>query len=393
MEERLQAAATWLWHNKRAGASTIDVLLNVKREEDCACIWREIDEKFAIQIPFETIVSEGLQIYESYLSKGIHLIFAHSEAYPTRLLTARSAIPILSVQGDVSLLQRRQIAIVGSRKTTEMGMNLGTLVVDALMSRGFIVTSGGALGIDAMAHREAMKLGQPTIVVTATDVTQCYPRENEDIFTYARTNGAVVSQFPIRTSPRRELFPSRNTLMAGLSDATCIIQCRENSGALYTAKASTSMQRPVFVIAMPGFSHANEGGLALVKMHKAKLVSSVHDFDDLGLGDQETKGVVAQLGLESLYGSSNQVEIQKTKVVKAPSKKNATQQTIVACPYEDAMKQAIYRILSSSCIGREDLARQLGSFDLCELNEALFEMECDGVIVNLAGGYRLETQV
>ena len=391
MEKRLQAAATWLWHNKRAGASTIDVLLTVKNEEDYARVWNEISEKFAIQTPFETIVSEGLQIYESYFSKGIRLIFAHSEAYPTRLLDVRSAIPVLSVQGDVSLLHRRQIAIVGSRNTTEVGLNLGSLVINALMSRGFVVTSGGALGIDAMAHREAMKLGQPTIVVTATDVTQCYPRENEDIFTYARTNGAVVSQFPIQTPPRRELFPSRNTLMAGLSDATCIVQCRENSGALYTAKASTAMQRPVFVLAMPGFSHANEGGLALVKTHKAKLVSSVHDFDDLGLGDQETKGVLAQLGLESLYSSSNQVETQKPKAVRAPSK-NATQQANVTCPYEDAMKQSIYRILSSSCIGREDLARQLGSFDLCELNEALFEMECDGVIVNLAGGYRLETQ-
>ena len=427
MEKQLQAAATWLWHHKQAGASSVKALLSAKNEEQYAEIWSKICQKHELLLKFDHIVSQGEKVYEDYLSKGIRLIYAYSEDYPIKLYGVRNPIPILSVRGDTRLLCQRQIAIVGSRHATDAGLSLGTLSVHALMSRGFLITSGGALGIDAMAHREAMRLGQPTLVVTATDVTKMYPKENEDIFVYAGTHGAIVSQYPCMTPPKRELFPSRNALMAGLSDATCIVQCREQSGALYTAQASLSMNRPVFVVAISGFNSAHEGGLNLVKNQKACLVSSAEDFDCLGRGGQDATGVQMELGVQMLYPPQDgrpesmadfpisakeplndcQIPIMisrksaplaplgkgaggKGPIVPKSAKPLVNKQKSDLCPYEDELMQAIYHALEHTCLGREEIARHVGCFDLSRLNEALFDMECDGVIVNLGGGYRLE---
>ena len=119
MRKRLQAAAAWLWHHKRAGASMIDALLDCGDEEQASGILAKIRQKNQEELAFDQIVLEGSGIIEAYLEKGIRLIFAHSEAYPYKLYEAHTAIPILSVLGNVDLLHRRQIAVVGSRHPTE----------------------------------------------------------------------------------------------------------------------------------------------------------------------------------------------------------------------------------------------------------------------------------
>ena len=401
MDEKLQAAAAWLWHEKRGGASLIDALLAAGDEEQALAVLAKIRQKNELEQSFEQMVSEGKTVIAEYLEMGIRLLFAHAESHPNNLYAAHSSMPIVAVKGNVDLLHRRQIAVVGSRHPTEAGVSLGALVVNALLSRGFIITSGGALGIDALAHREAMKHGQPTIVVTATDVTKVYPKENEDIYAYASQYGAVVSQFPRNTPPRRELFPVRNGLMAALSEATCIVQCREKSGALYTAEASRAMKRPVFVVAAPGFSSASEGGLELVKNHKAQLVSTALDLDCLGRGDQNAKGVQKQLGLQMLFdeGDAESKHTEATSDVSSHRQENTSNEDVepraqAKNPYqEEPFKHAIYEALQGFCLGREEIGRRICCFDLTRLNEALFDMECDGSIINLAGGYRIEHEM
>ena len=404
MENERECAAVWLWHEKVVGASGLSAILRCREGEEEA-VWGEICRRGNLGLSREEAAKRGEEVWAAYLDRGVKLLLETDDAYPGQLKSIAHRMPILSVIGDAGLLQRRQVAIVGSRKTSEYGETFGAVIAQILMSRGFTITSGGALGIDAIAHREAMKQNLPTIVVTATNAEQTYPRQNGDIFEYARSYGAVVSQFPQTTEPLRELFPSRNSIIAGLSSATCIVQCREGSGALYTAEAARKLGRPVYVAAMSGFSAFTEGGLSLVKRGMARLVSCAGDFDELGRGDGETRGIVKGLGLKPFSGEDVVFDEGDEMSVKRRAKRNlegvgrgrhkvdtlkdegCCVGSEVLLPTEPFERQ-IYELLGHEPVGRDVLAREVECGDLSKLTETLIEMEFSGLIKCVAGRYR-----
>ncbi len=402
MNQDLKNALIWLWHNHLATSKEIDDLLT--GDESPESRWSCWASQHHQNLALSSASRLGDEIRAMYGSKGISLLVKGELSYPAKLSEAPGYIPIISVCGSVEVLQRSQVAIVGSRETTETARGVTPLVAAALMTRGFVVTSGGALGIDALAHREAMRLGQPTVVVTATDVDQVYPHDNADIFDYARRFGAVVSQYPIRTDPQRTLFPSRNTLMAALSEATCIVQCRCGSGALYTAEASHKLGRPTFVVASNGFNEFNEGGLELVKRQKAALVSVADDFDVIGRGDADNRAVNMQLGLTPLFeatsprsdaGRPAKSRVKTDKLGNKPGElgvhaveRGARGEVAPEPVFEDDLASAIYASLAVPMLGRDELARRTSCDDLARLTQTLLDMEFDGYVECVAGRYR-----
>ena len=182
-----------------------------------------------------------------------HLIGWDSADYPALLRRIGSPPPALLVAGDPNLLWHPQIALVGSRHATAGGLDNAAAFAGALANAGLVVTSGLAEGVDAAAHLAALEAGRPTIAVVGTGPDVAYPRKHIALTRRIVAEGAVVSEFLPGTQARREHFPRRNRIIAGLTLGTLVIEAAERSGALITARLAGESGREVFAI--PGSIH------------------------------------------------------------------------------------------------------------------------------------------
>ena len=173
-----------------------------------------------------------------------------SAEYPPRLARYADPAPLLLVQGDAAALSAPGIAIVGSRAPTQHGLVLAREFAGALSRAGLVVISGLARGIDAAAHAGALDAGGRTVAVQACGPDLVYPASHRRLATRIAEQGALVTEFPPGTPPRREYFPLRNRLISGLAEALLVIEARERSGTLVTTGHAAAQGIDVF--ALPG---------------------------------------------------------------------------------------------------------------------------------------------
>jgi DNA processing protein len=211
-----------------------------------------------------------------------HLVTWADDDYP-RLLREIADPPLaLYVVGDRAVLARPQIAIVGSRNCSPAGRENAQLFARTLAHAGLAITSGLALGIDGAAHKGALDGGGVTIAVTGTGLDRVYPARHRDLAHAIAQRGALISEFPLGTSPRPENFPIRNRLISGLSLGTLVVEAALQSGSLITARLALEQGREVFAI--PGSIHSPlaRGCHALIRQG-AKLVETAADvLEELG---------------------------------------------------------------------------------------------------------------
>ena len=181
---------------------------------------------------------------------GHHLLGWHDPDYPPLLRRAGSPPPGLFVAGDPARLWHPAVAVVGSRGPTAGGRDNARAFARALAEAGFAVGSGLAAGVDRAAHEAALEVGGLTVAVLGTGPDVPYPREHAGLLARIAAEGAVVSEHPPGTGARREHFPSRNRILAGLSLGTLVIEAAQRSGALITARLAAETGREVF--ALPG---------------------------------------------------------------------------------------------------------------------------------------------
>jgi len=193
----------------------------------------------------------------------------------------------LHVRGRWPLPARPRVAIVGSRRPSPYGEAVAEQLGSDLAKSDVIVISGLALGIDAAAHRGALNGGGLTVAVMGTGVDVVYPaahfRLAEEILA---AGGALVSQFPDGTNPRRQNFPARNWTMAALSDVVVVVEAGEGSGALITADAAVHLHKEVMAVPGSIFSALSVGAHSLLR-DGAGLVQNARDVVAvLGLGGE-----------------------------------------------------------------------------------------------------------
>ncbi len=222
-----------------------------------------------------------------------HLLTLADADYPRDLLDATDPPPLLYLKGRRELLGKRAIAIVGSRNATAQGIANAESFAAALSRAGLCVVSGLALGIDAAAHRGALRnapgtdrdltTSGSTIAVIGTGADIVYPARNRDLAHAIAENGLIVSEFALATPAAAANFPRRNRIISGLSKGVLVIEAALRSGSLITARLAGEQGRDVF--ALPGSIHSPlaKGCHQLIKQG-AKLVDSVEDIlDELGM--------------------------------------------------------------------------------------------------------------
>ena len=179
---------------------------------------------------------------------GAQLLAHDGPGYPDGMRDLPDAPPLLWARGDVALLSRPVVAMVGARNASSLGLRMARRLAETLGEAGQVVVSGLARGIDAEAHRAALATG--TVAVMAGGVDVIYPEENAGLLADVAAKGCVVSEQPMGLVPQARHFPLRNRIIAGLSRAVVVVEAAARSGSLITAREALDMGRDV--MAVPG---------------------------------------------------------------------------------------------------------------------------------------------
>jgi DNA processing protein len=209
--------------------------------------------------------------------RGGVILTYEQEDYPDRLREIFDPPPVLWVLGDVKLLSRPAIAVVGTRQPTPYGTGMAEMLARDLASRKMVILSGMARGIDTAAHRGALAAKGRTVAVWGTGIDVIYPKENkslaEDILV---AGGTIVSEYRLGTFPAPQNFPKRNRILSGISIGVLVVEAGENSGTRVTARCALEQDRDVY--AVPGnVTNKNAWGPNTLIKQGAKLVATWED--------------------------------------------------------------------------------------------------------------------
>lgn len=208
----------------------------------------------------------------------IKIIDYLSPAYPKRLIQIPDAPVILYQKGNCDLNPQHTISIVGTRNATNYGKEVVQKSVKELTNFNVMTISGLAYGIDVECHRMSLTEGIPTIGVLAGGLENVYPRAHQKIAERMLENGSLLSEYPPGTKPEPHLFPARNRIIAGLGDATLVVEAAEKGGALITAELADSYSRPVFAVPGDLNSKFSKGCNNLIRIQKALMFTGIKDI-------------------------------------------------------------------------------------------------------------------
>lgn len=315
---------------------------------------------------------------------SIHVVRYGDAQYPALLQHTASAPPLLFVRGRVDVLQSSQLAIVGARNATAGGLDCATKFARSLCQRGLTITSGLALGIDAAAHQGALDVGGSTIAVLGTGVDVIYPRSNLKLAQAIVESGALVSELPLGSPPRREHFPQRNRLISGLAHGVLVVEAAVQSGSLITAHFAAEQGREVF--AVPGSIHnpMARGCHALIR-NGARLVETVDDIVD-------ELAAPLQLPLTTIK-SAPEFEIQPGLALTdmASESVDGAADNTLALAALTAEARSLFSHLRGEPLPMDLLLAKSG-LAATALSCALLELELAGLAIATPAGYQRQSQ-
>jgi DNA processing protein len=227
--------------------------------------FKTIAEKFAADptaipsdfVPTAVAEARGHEVMRALSKAGVSrfgIRIHHAGDYPARLRDAKYPVEVFYFQGAWELAETRSVAVVGSRKASDDGKARADRIARELVKNGFTVVSGLAIGIDAAAHRAAIREGGRTIAVIGTPIGSYYPKENVELQKQIAVDFLLISQVPVlryASQPvpvNRVFFPERNVTMSALTEATIIVEASDTSGTLIQARAALHQGRKLFIL-------------------------------------------------------------------------------------------------------------------------------------------------
>lgn len=305
-----------------------------------------------VKAPIAQAISQGINVsavdqVESWLSDSInHVVTLGDPHYPQSLLNISDPPLLLFVKGNLDLLNKPSLAIVGSRSASPQGLRNAEAFALAASDAGLCIVSGLAHGVDASAHIGGLGGTSSSIAVVGTGLDKVYPSANRDLAHRLAMNGALISEYFLGTPPTPSNFPRRNRIISGMSLGCLVVEASLQSGSLITARLALEQSREVFAI--PGSIHSpqSKGCHALIKQG-AKLVESAQDI------------------LEELN-----VAIR--------------QQFSSSLPSLDSDNE-LFAFLDYSPIDLDTLSLRSG-LTIASLSAILLQLELDGIVASLPGG-------
>jgi DNA processing protein len=303
------------------------------------------------------------------LEAGGAILTPEDEAYPERLREIYDPPAVLWIRGDVSLLSRPGIAVVGTRQPSPYGAGLAELLSRDLANRRVVILSGMARGVDTAAHKGAIEAGGKTVAVWGTGIDVIYPKENKKLAeSIVATGGAIVSEYPLGTFPAPQNFPIRNRILSGMSIGVLVIEAAEYSGTRITARCAMEQNRDVY--AVPGnVTNKNAWGPNTLIKQGAKLTATWEDiWEDLPSQ--------IRLGLEDEMGAAGRGE----------SKPGGTASLFNDTPLPEHERIVFDKLRHDESVQLDELIEQLeAELGSAEIFTALFELELAGRVRQLPG--------
>lgn len=218
---------------------------------------------------------EEIRFIEKY---NITPLFYLDKKYPARLKNCDDGPVMMFFKGNADLNVAKVVSMVGTRKATEYGKSICEKIIEDLKAYGILVVSGLAYGIDTCSHRAALEQNLMTVAVLGHGLDMIYPYLNRHLAEKMVDQGGLLTEFMSKTKPDRENFPRRNRIIAGLADATIVVEAAKTGGALITAEIANSYSRDVFSVPGRIGDPWSEGCNSLIKTNKAALVQSAADI-------------------------------------------------------------------------------------------------------------------
>lgn len=222
------------------------------------------------------LVEAEMKFIEKY---KIRPLFLTDDDYPRRLLNCYDAPTLLFYKGTADLNHPKVLSIVGTRNCTDYGKHFTEKLVEEMAEENVLVVSGLALGIDSIAHKAALKNGLPTIGVVGHGIERIYPSSNAGLAKdMIKNGGGLLTEFFSDVKPDKHNFPLRNRIVAGMSDATVVIETDVKGGSMITAKLADSYNKDVFALPGRTTDKKSSGCNHLIKHNKAILLSNAQDL-------------------------------------------------------------------------------------------------------------------
>ena len=302
--------------------------------------------------------SEALAELETAATLGAHLLFLGNSDYPALLAGTETAPPVLYARGDLALLDRPAVAIVGARNASAAGTRFARQLALDLAEADYVVVSGLARGIDAAAHAAALERG--TIAVVAGGVDVAYPPDHADLMARIAEQGLVIAEQPPGIEPQARHFPRRNRIIAGLSAGTIMVEGAPKSGSLIAARIAADLGREV--MAVPGSPlDPRAQGCNLLIREGATLIQTAADV------------------LEALSTLSGQPALPLTVAEPLPLPDFGP-----ALTPDPAARTAILALLSPAPVHVDELIR-LSRFPAAQVASVLLDLELEGALTRHAG--------
>jgi len=276
----------------------------------------------------------------------IQIIRLGDSRYPRALMDLKDAPKQLYVKGNLSLLDRPMISIVGTRDCTRYGLMVAKEIASQCVAAGFVVVSGLAEGIDTAAHQGAQ---ESTIAVLGNGIEVYYPSINKNLQDEIAKHGLLISEYPPKFHGGKTTFPQRNRIVAALGQAVIAVEADLHSGTLITVKMANVLNKPVYAVPGNINCYASQGTNALIANGQAKIITSVPELITTLTGTTASKFVVTK----------KQITLEH---------------------------QNILNMLKSDEVHFDDLVMESG-LTVSQLSTLLTNMEMIGLIEKLPGNY------
>ncbi len=302
----------------------------------------------------KTIFQKATSEFQFIKENDINVVYFLEDDYPERLKHCIDGPILLFATGNINWNTRKVISIVGTRQITSYGTEFCKNLIEDLTPLNPIIVSGFAYGVDIVAHQAAMDFGLQTIGVLAHGMNQIYPKTHKKHIAKMEKNGGFLTEFWSTSNPEKENFVKRNRIVAGISEATIVIESADKGGSLITATMANDYNRDVFAVPGRVTDKLSQGCNNLIKTQRAHLLTSAADLIYILNWELETKATTQP--------------IQK--------------QLFVTLDYEE---EKIYNYLQKNDKQLLDSIALECDFPVYKLSSILLNMELKGVIRPLPG--------